>query len=66
MDDTPPWLDGDGLHGYLLGRALAGLGDRRLAAERYAWLVEQPQAGDATFWQGAQRGHACRCLRSAG
>ncbi len=53
---TPDWLDSDGLHGYLLGHAVAGAQDRRRAARLYAALVSQADEGDAAFWQGALRG----------
>lgn len=45
---TPPWLDTEGLHGYLLGRAVRNAPDRRKAESLYAELVEQPVAAD--FW----------------
>ncbi len=48
---TPPWLDSDGLHAYLLGRTVRTGRDRQAAERRYATLVEQGDATDATFWQ---------------
>ena len=53
---TPPWLDTDGLHGYLLGQPVSGGAQRRKAAAMYAALVAREQADDAGFWQGALRG----------
>ena len=52
---TPPWLDSDGLHSYLIGRPLAGVADRNRARLLYAELIEQAQDGDATFWDDALR-----------
>jgi len=41
---APDWLDVDGLHGYLLGRAAATPAEHRKAAERYAKLMaSEPQ-----------------------
>jgi len=56
LTPTPAWLDGDGLHGYLLGRSVGSESDRRQACELYAVLVTQQDSGDATFWQRALRG----------
>lgn len=50
---TPPWLDSAGLHGYLLGHSVASEGDTRRARARYAALVQESQAQDATFWRDA-------------
>ena len=50
---TPPWLDSAGLHGYLLGHSVVSVVDTRRAGRRYAELVEQGQAQDATFWRDA-------------
>jgi putative transposase len=47
---APEWLDTDGLHGYLLGHAVATDKDRALAARRYAALVAKTSAQDETFW----------------
>jgi putative transposase len=55
LEPTPPWLDSDGMHAYLLGRAVATPRDRRLAVQRYGQLVNQPAPGDAGFWQAALR-----------
>ncbi len=56
LQDLPPWLDCDGLHGYLLGRAVASDDDRRLAAARYAALFnQQPGAQDESIWQAGLR-----------
>ena len=65
---APDWLDVDGLHGYVLGRAAATPADHRRAAERYAKLMaseprldlwkhlrQQIFLGDAAF---AERMHA--------
>jgi putative transposase len=38
---TPAWLDSEGLHGYLLGRAPRNDRDRQRAAQRYARLVAE-------------------------
>lgn len=54
---TPPWLDSDGLHGYLLGQPVASAAQRRTAAAKYARLVAEDRAEqDAAFWQEALRG----------
>lgn len=53
---TPDWLDGDGLHGYLLGAPVCNAQDRRRGARLYAKLVPQPRDDDASFWPGALRG----------
>jgi putative transposase len=53
---TPGWLDTDGLHGYLRGRPVESLADRRRACARYAALVDQASESDATFWQDALHG----------
>jgi putative transposase len=50
---TPAWLDSDGLHAYLLGRAVTDGRSRAKAVRLYAELVNQAQAGDASFWQAA-------------
>lgn len=50
---TPPWLDSDGLHGYLLGRAVDGDADRRRAAALYARMVRD--ADDSALWQQGLR-----------
>ena len=52
---TPPWLDSDGLHGYLLGRPVADERDRRLAAQKYAALVTDADEGEASLWQTGLR-----------
>lgn len=53
---TPLWLDTAGLHGYLLGHSVTSAADSRRACARYAELVEQSQAQDATFWRDALQG----------
>lgn len=55
IDATPGWLDSDGLHGYLLGRAVASARDRRNACRRYAELVAAGQASDGSFWAARLR-----------
>jgi REP element-mobilizing transposase RayT len=55
IDPTPDWLDSDGLHGYLLGRAVASARDRRSACRRYAELVADGQATDGSFWAARLR-----------
>jgi REP element-mobilizing transposase RayT len=55
-DPTPAWLDSDGLHAYVLGREVRTERDRQTAARRYAVLVEEAQAADATFWQDNVQG----------
>ena len=52
---TPPWLDSDGLHGYLLGRPVAGERDRMHAAQRYAALVADADGTDVPIWQTGLR-----------
>jgi REP element-mobilizing transposase RayT len=52
---TPPWLDGDGLYGYLLGRPVESAADRREACRLYADCVGSAKAGDAGFWASALR-----------
>ena len=52
---TPVWLDTDGLHGYLLGRAPETARDRQSAARQYAALVEQRAQEDSTLWQEGLR-----------
>jgi hypothetical protein len=52
---TPPWLDSDGLHGYVLGRPLASTRDRQRAAQRYAQLVADAQTGEPSIWQRGLR-----------
>jgi REP element-mobilizing transposase RayT/DNA-directed RNA polymerase specialized sigma24 family protein len=53
LEDSPAWLDTDGLHGYLLGRAPVSASDRRRAASRYARLVAE--ARDVRLWDEALR-----------
>ena len=57
LETAPPWLDGDALHGYLLGRAIKEDGDRRRARRRYAALVADADTDtDATsIWQQGLR-----------
>jgi REP element-mobilizing transposase RayT len=50
LEGTPPWLDSDGLHGYLLARSPQTHGDRRRAARIYTRLVTAADAGDEAFW----------------
>jgi putative transposase len=49
---TPPWLDSDGLHAYLLDRPVGTARDRRLAVQRYAALVADAQPNEAPLWDG--------------
>jgi putative transposase len=53
---TPPWLDSDGLHAYLLGRPATSARDRRLATQRYAALVANASPDEAPIWQAGLRG----------
>jgi putative transposase len=53
---TPPWLDSNGLHAYLLGRDVRTGRDRQAAERRYAALVEQGEAANTTFWQDHVQG----------
>ena len=54
---TPPWLDTDGLHGYLLGRPVTDAVQRRRAVAMYARLVAEDRGEeDAAFWQQGLRG----------
>lgn len=55
IESTPGWLDSDGLHGYLLGRAVATARDRRNACRRYAERVVAGQATDGSFWAAGLR-----------
>ena len=52
LESTPPWLNTDGLHGYLLASAPTTGDDRQRAAQMYAKLVVQADAadGDDAFW----------------
>ena len=50
---TPPWLDTDGLHGYLLQEPATTAADRRRAARRYAALVAQGR--DVALWDEGLR-----------
>lgn len=52
---TPPWLDRDGLHGYLLGQPVQAAAQRRRAESMYARMVGQAQHGDDDFWHLALR-----------
>jgi putative transposase len=52
---APPWLDCDGLHGYLLGRSPQSEADRAEAARRYAATVAQNSETDADLWQRGLR-----------
>lgn len=70
---TPAWLDSDGLHGHVLGRAVRGAADRRRAGRdcarhvadgvgRSLWdtaLRQQIYLGDEAFVEKTQR-HADR------
>lgn len=50
---TPEWLDSDGLHGFLLGRAPTSQVDRRRAAASYARMVAE--ISDADLWASGIR-----------
>ena len=52
---APAWLDTLGLQGCLLGRPAVTDADFRLAALRYAELVDAANDDDASFWQQAVR-----------
>jgi putative transposase len=53
LESAPAWLDLDGLHGYLLGRAPKGAADHRTAAQRYAkFVADSPKV---SLWEGALR-----------
>ncbi|MBL8326721.1 MAG: transposase [Rubrivivax sp.] len=56
LEATPPWLDTDGLHGYLLGSPVTTARQRQQACRRYAALVSQADKADAGFWQDGLRG----------
>ncbi len=58
LEPTPPWLDTDGLHAFLLGGPVGTAGvsrGRQRAVRLYTQLVAEPQEGDASFWQSALR-----------
>jgi hypothetical protein len=55
-EPTPPWLDSDGLHGFLLGHAVTTAAQRRRAAAPYAALVAEGRSGDATLWHDTLHG----------
>jgi hypothetical protein len=44
------WLDTDGLHGQMLGRAVRNGRDRAIAARKYAALVGGAREADSSFW----------------
>ncbi len=50
---TPPWLDTDGLHGYLLGRPVGGARDRKRAVQRYRALLAEAQS--EPLWERSLR-----------
>jgi putative transposase len=50
---TPPWLDSEGLHGFMLGRAATGAADGRRAARAYAQHVAD--GVDRPLWETALR-----------
>jgi putative transposase len=50
---TPPWLDSEGLHGFMLGRTVAGASDRRRAARAYAQHVAD--GAGRSLWETALR-----------
>ncbi|MFT3819527.1 MAG: transposase [Rubrivivax sp.] len=50
---VPPWLDTDGLHGYLLGQPVRNAADRKRAIAVYRRMIHQED--DAQLWQGGLR-----------
>ncbi len=56
LQPTPPWLDSDGLHGYLVGKPLVNANDRKQATRLYAEMVGAHKDGDASFWHESLRG----------
>lgn len=54
--DSPPWLDSNGLHAHLLGRAVETARDRKRAIRLFAALLGQVSAEDCTIWQDGLRG----------
>jgi phosphate transport system substrate-binding protein len=50
---VPAWLDGDGLHGHLIGRPVASAADRRKAVAIYAQMLAR--TSDAGLWQQGLR-----------
>jgi putative transposase len=55
LEGTPPWLDTDGLHGYLLAREPKTSKDQQHAARLYAKMVTQTDPADDAFWATALR-----------
>jgi putative transposase len=53
LEAAPEWLDVDGLHTYLLGRAAATAAQHRLAGDRYARLVASDPGLE--LWPGRLR-----------
>jgi putative transposase len=53
---SPPWLDTDGLYGYLLARAAASARDRERAQALYRAHIEQEPTGQPTIWEAGLRG----------
>ncbi|MDN3922474.1 transposase [Roseateles violae] len=53
LEEAPPWLDVDGLHGYVLSRPATTAAEHRRAAERYARLVASEPELD--LWAGRLR-----------
>jgi hypothetical protein len=56
---TPPWLDSDGVHGYLIGRPVSSMADRLTAIRQHAEHIVQTQDSDASFWNGTLRNQVC-------
>lgn len=52
---TPPWLESDGLHAYVLGRPIANARDRQRAAKLHAALVDQRSTDARPVWQDEVR-----------
>ena len=57
---TLPWLDSNGLHGYLPGLPVVGARDRQRAAQQYAALVANANGTESPFWQERLRQEGLR------
>lgn len=58
LEPTPPWLDTDSLHAFLLGGPVgtdSGSRGRQRAIRLYTQLVAEAKEGDASFWTSALR-----------
>lgn len=56
LDPSPPWLDTDGIHTHVLGRAVQGSADRLAAINAYAASANEARSSDARFWHEGLRG----------